>query len=96
MCGEEGVRGCVVQCGAVRGRLGEGGVLPFLSSIVTVSFAHFMRNLYGVSTTIHRCYQAQGYTELSHEELRNWRGRGVPNELHLDSGLSVVTELSRW
>jgi hypothetical protein len=40
--------------------------------------------------------QAQGYTELSHEELRNWRGRGVPNELHLDSGLSVVTELSRW
>lgn len=43
-----------------------------------------------------RSYQAQGYTELSQEELRNWRGRGVPNELHLDSGLSVVTELSRW
>lgn len=76
---------------------GVGGVyIPFLSSIVTVSFAHFMRNLDRVSISLHRYYQAQGYTELSQEELRNWRGRGVPNELHLDSGLSVVTELSGW
>lgn len=34
--------------------IGVSGGLPFLSSIVTVSFAHFMRNLDGVSISLHR------------------------------------------
>lgn len=40
----EGMRGPRGSRG-IGGRVDLGGPLPFLSSIVTVSFAHFMRNL---------------------------------------------------
>lgn len=65
-------------------------MVPFLSSIVTVSLAHFIRNLYKpCQLTMFLCTEhvrwpkGRDCADSSETDLcENYRGRGLPDELH--------------
>lgn len=66
--------------------VGVGGVVPFLSSIVTVSFAHFIKNL----ASYQRWPQLLATSLEERAQLkdlysRKGQGMSLPDELHLDS-----------
>ena len=58
-------------------------IVPFLSSIVTVSFAHFIRNLAGGQRCLRETSLEVG-AQLEDLSLQKSRMRGLPDKLHLD------------
>ena len=58
-------------------------IVPFLSSIVTVSFAHFIRNLAGGQRCLRGTSLEVG-AQLEDLSLQKSRMRGLPDKLHLD------------